>query len=893
MNASRASARAQARTNDDTWLAAIALLSEDAALRRLCSCRAGLDASEARARLLRNGPNAVAPERRRTLLADLGARLVQPLTLLLLALSAVDLATGEWRGAALIATILVLSALLGLVQERRSDDAARRLRQLVHTTVRTLRPRAHEAGDTGTMDPAEVPLEELVVGDIVLLSAGDPIPAEVRFLATNDLFVDQSALTGESLPVEKVAVAAAVAQVAGGPAGLPNIGLMGTHVTSGSARAIVVATGAATSFGGLARALADKRPRSDFERGIDSVVTLLLRCMAVLAPLVLLLNVATKDDWYQALLFASAVAVGLAPELLPMIVTVNLARGALALSKRRIIVKRLGAVQALGAIDVLCTDKTGTLTQGRVALQRHVDAGGTDSTRVLEYAFLNSCFQTGLHDLLDEAVVERGSAALGPGFAHRYRKIGEVPFDFHRRRMSVVVERDDGTRLLVCKGAIEEIAGICDRAEQDGAIHRIGADEARAHVGIAAAMARDGMRVIAIAWRTLAPDDTDWRAAEYGLTLAGYVAFLDAPKESAAAAISLLHAQGVDVMVLSGDNAAVCAHVCGLVGIEAAGIVDGAALELLDDDALRRRIAGARVFARMTPAQKSRVIRALQREGRIVGYLGDGVNDGPALARADVGIAVAGGTDVARDAADLVLLEKDLTAIGDGVALGRTACANIMRYLRMTTSSNVGNMLSVVGASLLLPFLPMAPLQVLLNNLIYDCAQTAFATDRVTAPDRALPQRWDPAALRRYVCCFGPLSSLFDYATFALLWFILGAAQAPLLFQTGWFVESLLSQTLVVYVLRTSGAASGAPRPTVAMVLASAGACAAAVWLPAAPFAAQLGFAPLPAAYWPGLGVILAAYLGCAALAARALARYGMHRRTRPDRPGLKREHLI
>ncbi len=877
MNASRASARAQARTNGDTWLAGIALLAGDAALRRLDSRGAGLDAGEARTRLLRHGPNAVAPERRRALLPALGARLAQPLTLLLLALSAVDLATGEWLGAALIAAILVLSALLGLVQERRAGDAARRLRRLVHTTVRTLRPGADGAGDAGA---AEVPAEELVPGDIVLLSAGDPIPAEVRFLVANDLFVDQSALTGESLPVEKRAGPAAVSEVAGGPAALPNIGLMGAHVTSGSARGLVVATGAATAFGGVAQALAQTRPRGGFERGVDSVVTLLLRCMAVLAPLVLLLNVATKGDWYQALLFATAVAVGLAPELLPMIVTVNLARGALALAARRIIVKRLGAVQSLGAIDVLCTDKTGTLTQGRVVLQRHVDAGGADAARVLEYAFLNSRFQTGLHDLLDEAVVARGETALEPGCAHRYRKIGEVPFDFQRRRMSVVLERDDGARLLVCKGAIEEIAGICDHAERDGASHPIGPDEAGAHAAVPAALGRDGMRVIAIAWRTLAPDETDWRRAECALTLAGYVAFLDPPKDSAAAAISGLRALGVDVTVLSGDNATVCAHVCGLVGIEAAGIVDGAALERLDDDAFRRRIAGARVFARMTPAQKSRVIRALQAEGRVVGYLGDGVNDGPALARADVGIAVAGGTDVARDAADLVLLEKDLTAIGDGVALGRTACANIMRYLRMTTSSNVGNMLSVVGASLLLPFLPMAPLQVLLNNLLYDCAQTAFATDRVAPADRALPQRWDPAVLRRYVCCFGPLSSLFDYATFALLWFVADAAHAPLRFQTGWFVESLLSQTLVVYVLRTHGAAAGAPRPTPAMVLASAAACAVALWLPMAPFAAQLGFTPLPAAYWLGLGIILAAYLACASLAGRALARYGKHRRT-------------
>jgi len=848
-------------------LAAIAALDADAALHVLGTGAAGLPAAEAKARLARHGRNALGGPRRRRPLPALLAQFGRPLPLLLLALAAVDLATGQSIGAAVIAAIVVLSSLLGFVQEYRSDRAVERLRAQVRTTARVLR---------GGAEAVACPLEELVPGDVVELAAGGPVPADVRFLHTVDLFVDQSSLSGESLPVEKRAGPAAAA---GSAIELANIGFMGTHVTSGSARALVVATGAATGFGRVAGALAPARERTDFDRGIDRVIALLLRFMLVMAPLVLLLNWATKGDVYEALLFATAVAVGIAPELLPMIVTVNLARGALALSARKIIVKRLGAVQTLGAIDVLCTDKTGTLTQDRVVLEKHVDIAGNPSELVVDYAYLNSYHQTGLRNLLDTAVLQYAHvhARLQPD--QGWRKIGEIPFDFRRRRMSVLLARSDGARVLVCKGAVEEIIAACTSAERAG--ERIAFDAA--HAGALGAVVQglnaDGLRVIAIAYRLLAPAEpaTAGAALECGLTLVGYIAFFDPPRDSAAAALSALARHGVAVKVLSGDNAAVCTHVCRLVGIAPAAVLDGARLDRMDDAALDRAVLQANVFAKLAPEQKTRVIRALQRQGRVVGFLGDGINDSPALKNADVGISVDTGADIARDAADLILLEKSLLAVDEGVLVGRTVFANIVKYIRMSASSNFGNMFSVLGASMLLPFLPMAPVQVLLNNLLYDCSQSALTTDRVDPVYLARPRRWDVASIRRYVFCFGPISSLFDYATFALLWFGLGAAHVPALFQTGWFVESLLSQTLIVYVIRTSAPPGLANRPSGALLAASLLVCAAGIWLPHSGLAPLLGFMRLPGTYWWGLGAILAAYAVLTELAkARLVRRFGL-----------------
>jgi Mg2+-importing ATPase len=834
-------------------LAAIARLDGEAVLRLLGAGPGGLAEPEARIRLARHGPNAVAAGPRRLPVFAFLAQFARPLPLLLLGLAAVDLATGQGISAAVIVVIVVLSSLLGFVQEHRSSRAVERLRAMVRTTARVLRPAR------GGATAVECPLEALVPGDVVLLGAGDPIPAELRFLEAVDLFVDQSSLTGESLPVEKHAHPVVDAQA---DAGLANIGFMGSHVISGSARALVVATGAATSFGRVAAALAEARERTDFDRGIDRVIALLLRIMLVLAPLVLILNWASKGDWQEALLFATAVAVGLAPEMLPMIVTVNLARGALALAEREVIVKRLGAVQSLGAIDVLCTDKTGTLTQDRVVLERHVDIAGRESELVLDYAYLNSYYQTGLKNLLDAAVLQYAHVHARLKGVQGWRKIGEIPFDFRRRRMSVVLERPDGARILICKGAVEEIMSVSASAERDGERTAFGGAHADSLGTLVQDLNADGLRVVAIAYRALESGENKLNdpALERALTLVGYIAFYDPPKDSAVAAIAALGRHGVAVKVLSGDNAAVCRHVCGLVGIGAAMILDGAQVDALGDAELGRQAETTGIFAKLAPEQKTRVIRALQRQGRVVGFLGDGVNDGPALKAADVGISVDTGADIAKESADLVLLQKSLVAVDAGVIVGRTVFGNIVKYIRMSASSNFGNMFSVLGASVLLPFLPMAPVQVLLNNLLYDCSQTALTTDRVDPAYLAGPRHWEIASLRRYVLCFGPISSLFDYATFGLLWFGLKAVQAPALFQTGWFVESLLSQTLIVYVIRTSAPPGVGNRPSGALLAASLLVCTAGLWLPWSPLAPFLGFAPLPAAYWWGLAAILGAY---------------------------------
>jgi len=831
-------------------LAAVARLDAGAALRFLRSGAEGLSATEARARLARHGPNSVMEKRRRHPARALLGQLVRPLPLLLLGLAGLDLATGQGISAAVIAVIVLLSSLLGFVQEYRSDRAVERLRALVRTTVLVLRPGA---------PAAEHPLEELVPGDIVQLAAGDPVPAEVRFIETVDLFVDQSSLTGESLPVEKCD---GPVPVDGTGARFANIGFMGTHVTSGSARALVIATGTATSFGQVAAALASARERTSFDRGIDRVVALLLRIMLVMAPLVLVLNWASKGNWQEALLFATAVAVGLAPEMLPMIVTVNLARGALQLAKREVIVKRLGAVQSLGAIDVLCTDKTGTLTQDRVVLERHVDIDGKESDVVVDYAYLNSFYQTGLKNLLDKAVLQYADVHARLNADRDWRKIGEVPFDFRRRRMSVVLVRPDGQRILIGKGAVEEIMDVCTSAGRGGERMPFGAGHADQLGAVVQGLNADGLRVIAIAYRVLGAGDerlTD-PALERDLVLLGYIAFFDPPKDSAAEAIQALARSGVAIKVLSGDNLAVCSHVCGMVGIGHDIVMDGDQIDRLDDTELGPRAMQASVFAKLSPEQKTRVIHSLQWAGRVVGFLGDGVNDGPALKAADVGISVDTGADIAKESADLILMQKSLVAVAEGVTVGRAVFGNIVKYVRMSASSNFGNMFSVLGASVLLPFLPMAPVQVLLNNLLYDCSQTALTTDRVDPDYLARPRRWEVDSLRRYVLCFGPISSLFDYATFALLWFGLGAAQDPARFQTGWFLESLLSQTLIVYVIRTSGLPTFANRPSAPLMVSSLLVCIAGLWLPWSPLAHTLGFAPPPPAYWWGLAGILAVY---------------------------------
>ncbi|WP_454720773.1 MULTISPECIES: magnesium-translocating P-type ATPase [Cupriavidus] len=819
----------------------------------------GLSEDEAARRLQRYGPNQAERQPTRAAVLELLLKLLNPLNVLLLALALVSASISNFDAAAVIAVMVLLSVGLATVQERRSGRAAAALRAMVHTTAATQR----RPGPDSPPATRELPICELVPGDVVHLAAGDLVPADARVLASKDLFVNQAPLTGESLPVEKFALDSTAGTE---PGTLDNMVLMGTAVVSGSASVVVVLTGPHAMFGGIARSLDEQAPATVFEQGLQRFARLMIALIAVLAPLVFLINGLTKGDWLEALLFAVAVAVGLTPEMLPMLVTVNLAKGALAMSRRKVIVKRLSAIQNLGAMDVLCTDKTGTLTQDHIILKKHVDLAGREAGRVLEFAYLNSCHQSGLHNLLDKAVLLHEEVGEALRKAGDYRKIDEVPFDFERRRMSVVVEGPQG-RLLVCKGAVEEVYAACASAELAGESVVLDDSHRRTLMAVCNALNADGFRVIAIAYKPLppAPDTHPYSVAdESALILLGYIAFIDPPKESAAPALEALRRGGVEVKVLTGDSPLIASKICREVGLDAGRAVLGAELDGLSPQALGELAERTVLFAKLTPAHKAAVVKALRARGRVVGVLGDGINDAPALKAADVGISVDSGADIAKEAASIILLEKSLMVLHDGVIEGRKVFVNLLKYLRMGASSNFGNMFSVLGASAWLPFLPMAPIQVLTNNLLYDFSQTALPTDNVDETAIGRPRRWEIGKLGRYILCIGPISSLFDYLTFAALYWVLGASTPAQqhLFQTGWFLESLLSQTLIVHVIRTRRIPFVQSRASNALSATTLAICAAAAWLPYSPLAQPLGLVPPPAMFWLLVIPILIGYCG-------------------------------
>jgi Mg2+-importing ATPase len=869
----------------------IAMQTPQAALASMQSTLDGLSNAEAIERFQKYGPNVVARAAHRGAVLHFLSLLASPLSLLLFALAVVNYFTGQGWSAVVIAVMVVLSSLLSFVQEHRSDRAAERLRAMVATTVTVSRKNSAKPGgrrarsqpsmplplpDQGAGKLA-LPLADIVPGDIVFLSVGDIVPADVRILACKDLFLSQASLTGESMPVERFAPA-----VAAQPASLldlGNIAFMGTNVASGTACALVVATGSQTAFGHMAADLASERELTSFDRGVNKFIWLMLRVMLVMVPLVFLVNGLTKGDWLEALLFAVAVAVGLAPEMLPMIITINLATGALAMARKRVIVKRLNAIQNLGAMDILCTDKTGTLTQDKVILEKHVDIFGNDSEKVTEYAYLNSYHQTGLKNLLDVAVLKYVDVHERLQADTDFRKVDEIPFDFQRRRMSVIVERSDGVRLLICKGAVEEVVSVCTRAEKLGSLVSIEGQHCDELGKVVQGLNDDGFRVIAVAYREIPPDEQKFgNVDEAGLVLVGYIAFLDPPKDSAAEAIRALNRFGIAVKVLTGGIVAVACNVCRHVGIDTDHVLLGSAIDAMSEEALAAQVEATSIFAKLAPQQKARVIRALQARGHVVGYLGDGINDGAALKTADVGISVDSAVDIAKESADVILLKKSLMALKDGVIEGRKVFGNIIKYIKMSASSNFGNMLSVLGASAFLPFLPMAPVQILLNNLLYDFSQTTVATDHVDADYMKQPRRWDIAGIGRFMLCVGPVSSLFDYITFGLLWHVFGAAGNPALFHTGWFLESLLSQTLVVHIIRTGKIPFVQSRPSLPLLLATLSICGFALWLPASPLAATLGFVPMPRSYWPVLFAVLGAYLLLTQwVKSRYMRRYGLN----------------
>ncbi len=854
------------------------------ALARLQSRAEGLDADEASRRLARDGPNEVPHEPPLPGWLRLWRCYLNPFNLLLTGLALLSFLSADAKATVVIGVMVALSTGIRFVQEGRAHRAAEGLRALVGNTATVIR-RADGAAAAPPTPTQEIPLRELVAGDVVALSAGDMIPADCRLLSARDLFVAQSAMTGESLPVEKFAqqAAAGAAGSAGKGAGLLDqrtLVFMGTDVVSGTATALVVATGGRSYFGTLAaHASATETAPNAFQAGVNSVSWLLIRFAAVMVPIVFLVNGFTKGDWLEAFLFALSVAVGLTPEMLPMIVTSTLAKGAVRLSRRKVVVKRLDAIQNFGAMDVLCTDKTGTLTQDRIALARHADAWGADTDEVLNFAYLNSHYQTGLKNLLDRAVLDHVELAAELKLKDAYRKVDELPFDFERRRMSVVVaalvDGQDRHHELICKGAVEEVLAACTNvrapdptdASLDGdrtmPTQPLDAALLARTQAVTAALNAEGLRVVAVAVKTLPPAQTTYSVAdESGLTLIGYIAFLDPPKESAALALKQLAAHGITVKVLSGDNELVTAQVCRQVGLATDTVLLGAQVEALDDTALKAAAEQHRVFAKLTPLHKERIVRALRASGHVVGFMGDGINDAPALRAADIGISVDSAVDIAKEAADIILLEKSLLVLDEGVVEGRTTFCNMLKYIRMTASSNFGNVLSVLVASAFLPFLPMLPLQLLVQNLLYDIGQTGIPFDNVDPELVEKPLKWNPADIGRFMLYFGPISSLFDIVTFAVMWWVFDANSVArqTLFQSGWFVVGLLTQTLVVHMVRSPKPPSlknHASAPLMAMTLAIV---AIGLWLPAGPLAGYFRLQALPAAYDGWLVAILLGY---------------------------------
>jgi Mg2+-importing ATPase len=816
----------------------------------------GLTPSVAAQRLATYGPNRISREEQAPVLIELWRRFRNPLNLLLLGLAVASWMLSDVRSAVVIAVMVILSVGLGFVQEHRSSAAAAKLARMVRVRATVRRPGAQGADDDGYI---EAPLEELVPGDVVKLAAGDLVPGDLRLLNAKDLYVNQAALTGESMPAEKRATGAA--PPGGDPFAHPNLCFMGSSVTSGFATGAILRTGRATYFGQLAERIVAADSITSFDKGLNRFVWLMVRFIVVMAPAVFLINGFTKHNWLEALFFAVAVAVGLTPEMLPMIVTVNLAQGAIAMSKKRVIVKRLNAIQNFGAIDVLCTDKTGTLTQDRIIMKLHVDVEGRDDARVLSAAYLNSHFQSGLRNVMDHAVIQHIEDEDHHVRSDGWRKVDEIPFDFTRRRLSVIVANDTGAAQLICKGAVEEVFSVCARYRLGDEVGTLDSSHLPMFLELTDRLNRDGFRVVAVATKDLEQIQPRYEPSdEAGLTLLGFLAFLDPPKETVSRAIAELRDADVAITILTGDNDLVARKVCREVGLEVSRVVLGDEVDRMSESELADAAEAAQVFAKVSPTQKARVIAALQSRGHTVGFLGDGINDGPALKAADVGVSVDSAVDIAKESADIILLEKSLEVLRDGVIEGRRVFGNITKYIKMGASSNFGNMFSVLGASIILPFLPMAPLQVLTNNLLYDFSQAAIPTDSVDPEYLAEPRRWEIGNITRFMIFIGPMSSIFDYATYFTMLYVFHAWHDPALFQTGWFVESLLTQTLIIHIIRTAKIPFIQSRASLPLIATTIVVCAIGIALPFSPLGGALGFRPLPLLYWPIIAGFLLSY---------------------------------
>lgn len=824
-------------------------------------------------RLKKFGLNEVQHDKAPSWLSQLIKAFINPFIFILLVIAIISFIVDIWmaepgesdyKTVIMVAGMVIFSALLRFFQEYRSNQAAEKLKSMVKTTATVLRK---------FIGKREIAMTELVPGDILFLSAGDMIPADCRIMKCKDLFVSESMLTGEALPVEKNALPIRDADTKQ-PIELNNLCFMGTNVVSGTAKAIVVVTGNRTYFGSISKTITGNRPETSFDIGINKVSYLLIRFMLVMVPIIFLINGFLKGDWMQALLFAIAVAVGLTPEMLPMIVTANLAKGAMNMSKHKVIVKRLNAIQNIGAMDILCTDKTGTLTLDKIVLEKHLNALGDEDDEVLKWAYLNSFHQTGLKNILDKAVLEHIELHDYLKVEEHFMKVDEIPFDFERRRMSVILKMRNGNHLLICKGAVEEILGLCSHSFDPGENKELHLENDKIILmdekmrdkvlQTSKKMNEEGLRVLLVAIRefdgkhplTYSVDD------EQQLTLTGFIGFLDPAKPSAQPSIAALQELGVTVKVVTGDNEIVTKKICNDVGIPVKNIVLGTELESMTEEELTVKIDDVSIFAKLSPLQKVRVVKALRAKGHTVGFMGDGINDAAALKEADVGISVDTAVDIAKESADIILLEKDLMVLRKGVIYGRRTFGNIIKYIKMTASSNFGNMFSMLGASAFLPFLPMLPVQLLTQNLLYDISQTTIPWDKMDEDFLKEPKKWDASSIQRFMFFIGPISSIFDFATFALMFFYFKANSPELqsFFQTGWFIEGLLSQTLIIHMIRTKKIPfiqSWATAPVLALttIIILVG-----IAIPFSPLAPMLKMQPLPLSYFPWLFGILTCY---------------------------------
>ncbi|WP_028695598.1 magnesium-translocating P-type ATPase [Pseudomonas cremoricolorata] len=842
----------------------------------------GLTEREAGKRLERDGRNEVAHDKPPSAPMQFLKALNNPFIYILLTLAVISFITDYWlpvragdleeadlTKVIIIMTMVNLSGLLRFWQEYRSNKAAEALKAMVRSTASVIR--REKRGDAPRM--REVAMSELVAGDIVQLSAGDMIPADVRLIESRDLFISQAVLTGEALPVEKYDTLGDVAQKCAADSAeptqdlldLPNTCFMGTNVVSGRARAVVVATGSRTYFGSLAKSISGSRSQTAFDRGVNSVSALLIRFMLVMVPVVFMINGLVKGDWGDAFLFALAVAVGLTPEMLPMIVSANLAKGAVAMARQKVVVKRLNAIQNLGSMNVLCTDKTGTLTEDRIVLADHVDLDGQRAPHLLELAWLNSHHQSGVRNLMDQAIVACATNTAGFQPPYAYAKVDELPFDFVRRRLSVVLDNGNGQHLLVSKGAVEEMLAVATHVEYAGGALPLDEDRRQALLAQASAYNERGLRVLLLATRIVNGTRCKRQYTvedERELVIRGLLTFLDPPKASAGQAIAALREQGVTVKVLTGDNPQVASTICRQVGLEPGQPILGHDIDSLGEAELKQVVEQRTLFAKLTPLQKSRVVKALQNNGHTVGFLGDGINDAPALRDADVGISVDSGTDIAKESADIILLEKDLLVLEQGVLKGRETFGNIMKYLCMTASSNFGNVFSVLVASAFIPFMPMLALHLLLQNLMYDFSQLSLPWDKLDKEFLSQPRKWDSSNIGRFMLWIGPTSSIFDITTFALMWFVFAANSVEMqaLFQSGWFIEGLLSQTLVVHMLRTRKVPFFQSTAAWPVILATGVVMCLGIYIPFSPLGAMVGLVPLPWEYFPWLVATLLGY---------------------------------